>query len=299
MALLCVGSVALDNVTTPFGVTEDSLGGSAVYFSLAARFFTDVSVVGVIGEDFPAEHVAFLRDQGVDTGGIEAVEGKTFRWTGEYTGDMSSALTREVELGVFGEFAPTLPEAYREFPTLFLANSSPRTQLAVVEQMKAPRFVAADTMNLWIENERDALLELLKRIDCLFINDGEARMLEDDTNLIACGKAILRRGPSSVVIKKGEHGAILFTGDQVIPLPAFPTLEVKDPTGAGDSFAGGFMGYTASVGSESSGGVGRALAYGTVTASFTVGRFGVAGLTEIDRTHVDQRLDAYRKIFAV
>jgi len=293
VSLLCVGSVALDDVETPHGRVEGELGGSAVYFSLAARFFTDVHAVGVVGEDFPKRHIDFLAEQGVDVEGIERVEGETFRWSGSYVGDMGNATTKDVRLGVFGTFRPTLPERYRDLPYVFLANSSPHTQMAVVEQMRAPRFVAADTMNLWIENERDALVALLGRIDCLFINDSEARQLTGEDNLIVCARRIQEMGPGSVVVKKGEHGAMLLT-DKVIPLPAFPTEEVVDPTGAGDSFAGGFLGFTAQAG----GGIpaGRALAYATVVASFTVGRFGVRGLVERSVADVDSRCEAFRNL---
>jgi sugar/nucleoside kinase (ribokinase family) len=288
--------VALDDVETPHGRAENVLGGSAVYFSLAANFFTDVHVVGVVGPDFPGEHIAFLTAKGIDTRGIQTVPGKTFRWSGAYTGDMAQAETREVELGVFGDFRPELPEAYRSLPVVFLANASPHTQMAVIEQMDAPRFIAADTMNLWIETERGALEELIGRVDCLFINDGEARMLRGEENLIRCGQEIREMGPSRVVIKKGEHGAILMTGDGAVPLPAYPTASVVDPTGAGDSFAGGFMGATASEAPDESGRVGRALALGTVVASFTVGRFGVAGLDEIDRSRVEERYERFRQM---
>ncbi len=297
MSLLCVGSIALDDIETPFGKMDGVLGGSAVYFSLAARFFTDVRVAGIVGRDFPAKHLDGLAARGIDVSEVERSEGKTFRWSGEYLGDMSGATTRAVELGVFGEWKPKLTPRQRSASHVFLANSSPRTQAAALDQMESPVFTAADTMNLWIERDRAGLLELLSRVDCLFINDGEARMLASKSSLVSCGREIVGMGPSTVIIKKGEHGSIMFDGGRILPLPAFPAADVVDPTGAGDSFAGGFVGFASGAGRPSPESAARSLGYATVTASFTVSRFGTGGLDGLSRAEIDERYAAFRRMF--
>ena len=246
MPLLVVGSIALDSVETPSQRRDNVLGGSAVYFSYAASYFCGVRMVGVVGEDFPPEHTALLASRGIDTSGLHVVPGaKTFRWSGKYLPNMNDRETLEVHLNVFEHFDPVLPEAYRRCRYLFLANGSPGVQLKVLNQVVKPALVVADTMDLWIHTQRDELLALLKRLDGLVLNDSEARLLTDDENLVRAGRAVQRLGPKFVVIKKGEHGAMFFSDRQTFVLPAYPTPTVVDPTGAGDSFAGGMMGYLA------------------------------------------------------
>jgi len=289
MSLLVVGSLAFDSVETPYGKVENVLGGSAVFFSYAASFFTEVRVVGVVGKDFPDAFRDILRERPIDISGVKEVDGKTFRWSGAYEGDMNQAETRHVELNVLGEFEPEVPEQFADSDFVFLANASPSVQMRVLESVKFPKFAVADTMNYWIENDRDDLLELLKRVDGLVLNDGEARMLTGVANLIAAAKKISAMGPRYVIVKKGEHGSLLVSEHGVFVLPAYPLEEVKDPTGAGDSFAGGMMGYLASVGYVSQMELKRAIAYGTICASFDVEDFSLNRLRQIDREDIDQR----------
>ena len=295
MSLLVVGSTAFDTIETPHGDAADRLGGSSTYFSLAARLFTPVRLVSVVGQDFPAEHRALLGERGVDLAGLEQKPGKTFRWHGRYSADMNSRETLDVQLNTFGDFQPHVPADFRDSPFVFLANGAPATQASVVDQMEAPRFVVADTMDLWIENERDGLLALLRRIDGVIVNDGEVKQLTGKTNLIQAGRAALELGPKLVIVKKGEHGCFIFSSFFHYALPAYPTEHVVDPTGAGDSFAGGFMGYLANCNSISLPNMQRAVAYGTVTASLTVEGFGVDRLAEADRAAVDQRYEELRQ----
>ena len=289
MTLLVVGSTAFDTVETPFGVAKDCLGGSATYCALAARMFTKVRLVSVVGQDFPAEHRRLLREHGIDLAGLEQKPGKTFRWHGRYSADMNARTTIDVQLNTFGDFAPVVPAAFTDTPFVFLANGAPSTQLSVLQQMRAPTFVVADTMDLWIERERDALQELLRKVHGVILNDAEARQLTGESNLIRAGRRALELGPSLVIVKKGEHGCFLFSPWFHYALPAYPTERVVDPTGAGDSFAGGFMGYLASSDSVSLWNMKRAVAYGTVTASLTVEGFGVERLAAADRAAVDRR----------
>jgi len=279
MKVLVVGSVAFDDIESPSGTREGLLGGSASYFSLAASGFTPVDLVAPVGEDFPLDLVAPWKERGIDTAGLEVVPGgKTFRWSGRYRGEMNAAETIRTELNVLGTFRPKIPPALRTPDLLFLANTHPATQTSVLDQVKRPRFVLADTMNLWIETERDALLRLLKSVDGLLLNEEEARMLSGERNLIAAGKRILDLGPRAVVVKKGEHGSFLFSAYEFFALPAYPLVRVVDPTGAGDSFAGGLMGSLASGGAASLGALRRAMVHGTVSASFAVEAFGTEGI---------------------
>ncbi len=243
MSILVVGSIALDSVETPFGKADDVLGGSAVFFSAAASVFSGVQVVGVVGADYPMEKLAFLEGQGVDLGGVERAEGESFRWTGRYHYDLNSRDTVWTRLGVFADFEPRIPDDFRDAKIVFLGNIDPVLQLDVLDQVHAPELVACDTMNYWIDGSRDALLRLMERVDILMLNDSEARQLADEPNLLKAARWIQERGPSTVVVKKGEHGAILFAGAWMFFVPGYPLEEVFDPTGAGDAFAGGFLGY--------------------------------------------------------
>jgi len=292
MSILVIGSIALDSVETPFGKVEEALGGSAVYFSCAARHFTQVSLLGVVGEDFPEEHVAFLQERGVNTDLLQKVPGKTFRWSGAYEGAMNVAETRSVDLNVFGEFRPELPDGGGDHQILFLANGHPELQAYVARQATNIPLIVLDTMNHWIENERDALLDALGCVQGLILNDAEAISLAGTHNLIVAAERILEMGPRFVVIKKGEHGAILMQGDDLFLLPAYPTKDVKDPTGAGDSFAGGMFGFLAECNPEyvDFPAMRTAMVYGTVTASFTVEDFSLERLGAIRRDQITERL---------
>ncbi len=289
MAVLVVGSTAFDTVETPYGAREDCLGGSSTYFGLAAALFTEVRLVSVVGEDFPESSRKLLADRGMRLEGLEVQPGKTFRWSGKYSADMNSRETLDVQLNTFGDFRPVIPASFRETPYLFLANSSPVTQLSVLEQIQRPTFAVADTMDLWINTEREALDRLLSVIDGLIINDEEVKMLTGETNLIRAGRRIIELGPKLAIVKKGEHGAFLFSNHFQYALPAYPSDSVVDPTGAGDSFAGGFMGFLAECDSVSLWNMKRAVAYGTVTASLTVEGFGVDSLVEANREAVERR----------
>jgi sugar/nucleoside kinase (ribokinase family) len=289
MSLLVVGSTAFDTIETPHGNAVDCLGGSSTYFSLAARLFTKVRLVSVVGDDFPAQHRKLLEERGVDLAGVETKAGKTFRWHGRYASDMNSRQTLDVQLNTFGDFKPVVPAAYKDTPFVFLANGAPATQASVLDQMKAKHFCVADTMDLWIEHHREALLALLPRLDGLIVNDSEVKQLTGKSNLIQAGRAALAMGPKLVIVKKGEHGCFVFSHFFHYALPAYPTELVVDPTGAGDSFAGGFMGYLAHCDSISLWNMKRAVAYGTVTASITVEGFGVDRIARADREQVERR----------
>ncbi|MBL8748307.1 MAG: sugar kinase [Planctomycetes bacterium] len=289
MSLLVVGSTAFDTVETPHGTAKDCLGGSSTYFSLAARLFTKVRLVSVVGQDFPAQHRKLLEDRGVDLAGVETKPGKTFRWHGRYSADMNSRETLDVQLNTFGDFKPKVPPMFRNTPHVFLANGSPGTQRSVLDQMDDPRFCVADTMDLWIDREKAGLLELMRHIDGLIVNDSEVKMLTGRTNLIQAGRAALALGPKLVIVKKGEHGCFVFSEHFHHALPAYPTEDVVDPTGAGDSFAGGFMGFLSTCETITSANMKRAVAYGTVTASLTVEGFGVDRIAAADRPSVERR----------
>lgn len=295
MSVLVVGSIALDSLETPFGVREDVPGGSATFFSTAASFFTPVQLVGVVGEDFPEEHIRFLEERGVDLRGLTRAPGKTFRWKGRYGYDLNEAHTIDTQLNVFGDFRPELPRAFRKPDLLFLGNIHPDLQGMVLDQMEArPRLVAMDTMNFWISGTREALLRTLARVDMLFVNDSEARQLAGEHNVVKAARAILSMGPSRLVIKRGEYGALLFEGDQVFSAPAYPLEDVFDPTGAGDSFAGGFMGYIARRGDLSLGTLRQACVAGATIASFCVERFSLDRFRELTHEEIQQRLAQFK-----
>jgi len=297
MPLLVVGSVALDSVETPTERRDDVLGGSAVFFSYAASYFSKMRLVGVVGEDWPAQHTELLHKRGIDVSGLTVVKGgKTFRWRGKYQPNMNDRDTLEVHLNVFEKFDPVLPDAYRRCEYLFLANGSPKVQMKVLDQVPNARLCVADTMDLWINIQHDDLMKLLRRIDGLVLNDSEAKLLTDDENLVRAGHKVRAMGPKFVVIKKGEHGAMFFSEHETYVMPAYPTAEVVDPTGAGDSFAGGMMGYLAEKGRTDPKTLKEAMAYGVLTASFTVEDFSLDRLKKITRADVDQRLTEYRQM---
>ena len=297
MSILVVGSVGLDSVETPTGRVEDALGGSAIYFSTAASFFSDsIRMVAVVGDDFPQEHVAFLESRHIGIEGLERVEGgQTFRWGGRYTDDLNSASTLFTDLNVYGDFQPKLPESYRGTPYVFLANINPELQLNVLEQVNRPKLVVCDTMNLWIDISRAALMQTLGKVDILILNDAEARLLTGESNLISAAKKILTYGPSRVIVKKGEHGAISLTATTFFSAPAQPLESVCDPTGAGDSFAGGFLGYIASVGDTSEETIRQAIMYGTIVASFNVEDFSLNRQRILKRAEIDRRYQELRE----
>jgi sugar/nucleoside kinase (ribokinase family) len=299
MPLVVVGSVALDSIETPTDRRDDVLGGSAVHFSYAASYFTPVRLVGVVGDDWPAEHTRFLQQRNIDTSGLSVVAGgKTFRWRGKYHPNMNDRDTLEVHLNVFEAFDPLLSETYRRAKFLFLANGSPTLQLKVLDQVSGPTLAVADTMDLWIQTEHEELMRLLKRVDGLVLNDAEARLLTDDENLVRAGHCVRRMGPKFVVIKKGEHGAMFFSEHETYVLPAYPTERVVDPTGAGDSFAGGMMGYLAERDDYQPQTLKQAMAYGILTASFNVQDFGLSGMKQIERRDLDARLREYRQMLS-
>jgi sugar/nucleoside kinase (ribokinase family) len=287
--LVVVGSLALDDIEAPSGKVGGVLGGAASHFAVAASYFGPVSVVGVIGADFPREHLEFLKGKGVDTSGIEAKEGRSFRWGGRYSAALEKRDTLFTELGVFDGWQPELAAAHRGAPFVFLANIHPEIQLRTLEQVRAPRFTAMDTMNFWIDGTPAELRRTLARVNGLVINDEEARQLTGESNLVRAATAIHALGPKVVIVKRGEHGALLFDDAGIFSAPAFPLREVQDPTGAGDSFAGGFMGYLAGQDTLNVGHIKRAIAYGTVTASVTVEGFGVDALAACDRTKIERR----------
>jgi sugar/nucleoside kinase (ribokinase family) len=292
--------VALDSVETPTETRENVLGGSAAFFSYAASFFTTVRLAGVVGEDWPPEHTAMLRARGIDTEGLRVVPGgKTFRWRGRYMRNMNDRETLDLQLNVLGDFEPDLPESYRRRRFLFLANGSPVHQLKTLDQCTGAALVVADTMDHYIRTEPDGLRRLLKRIDGLVLNDSEAKLLTGDDNLVRAGKMIAAMGPRFIVIKKGEHGAMFFGPDETYVLPAYPTPEVVDPTGAGDSFAGGMMGYLAEQGRHDPKTLKLALAYGTLTASFTVEDFSLDRLRKIERKDLDHRMEEYKRMLSL
>lgn len=295
MSLLVVGTVAFDSIEAPTGTVENVLGGSATFFSVAASFFTRPRLVAVVGEDFPDEPRRLFAGRHIDTAGLVTERGgQTFRWKGRYHQDMNTRDTLEVHLNVLATFDPKLPAHFRDTTHVFLANSSPQVQAKVLDQIDRPQLVMADTMDLWISTERDALGALLRRLDGLLLNDSEAKMLADTDNLIRAGEAVRGMGPKFVLIKKGEHGATLFSEDGVFMLPGYPTADVIDPTGAGDSFAGGLLGYLESDHSPPPGRLRRAMAYGTVVASLTVEGFGLDRLLKTDRQEIEARVEQYR-----
>ncbi len=298
MTVLVVGSVALDSVETPFGKAEDVLGGSATFFSAAASLLTPVKVVGVVGSDYPLDKLQPLVERGVDLAGLEHAEGPSFRWRGRYRHDLNSAETLETHLGVFSRFSPKIPSQFRNAPFVFLGNIDPRLQLDVLNQVERPRLVACDTMNFWIQSRRPDILELLKHVDLVTLNDAEARQLTEEVNLTQAAKWIMACGPKHVIIKKGEHGALMFNAKSVFFAPAFPLESVFDPTGAGDSFAGGFIGYLARTGDLSETNMRRAVIYGSAMGSFAVEKFSTERLMTLTRAEVDARVRELKQLVA-
>jgi sugar/nucleoside kinase (ribokinase family) len=302
--VLVVGSVALDSVETPVGRKDNALGGAATYGSVAASLFAPVRLVGVVGADFPDEHLQFLKERNIDLAGLQIVEGgDTFRWKGDYNEDLNQAVTHETHLGVFEHFEPNLPAHYRDADYVFLANINPELQLKVLDQVRAPKLVLCDTMNLWINIAREQVLEVFGRVDIAVLNDGEAKMLTETENVIQAGRALKKLGPRHVIIKKGEHGAVMFSSDEngkeeLFAAPSFPLDEVVDPTGAGDSFAGSLIGYLAKSGDLSRENLRRAVVYGSVVASTTVQDFSLAALRELSPQAVEERYQTVRAMSA-
>ncbi|MDQ3082050.1 MAG: PfkB family carbohydrate kinase [Gemmatimonadota bacterium] len=290
MTVLVVGSVALDSVETPFGKADDVLGGSATFFSAAASLLTPVQLVGVVGTDYPMDQLEPLAERGVDLAGLEHADGPSFRWRGRYRHDLNSAETLETHLGVFSRFSPKIPEQFRNAPFVFLGNIDPRLQLDVLNQVERPKLVACDTMNFWIQSRRPDIIELLKHVDLVTLNDAEARQLTEEVNLTQAAKWIMNCGPRHVIIKKGEHGALMFNATSVFFAPAFPLESVFDPTGAGDSFAGGFIGYLARTGDLTDANMRRAVIYGSAMGSFAVEKFSTERLMTLTRAELDNRV---------
>ena len=294
--VLVVGSVAFDTVRTPFGSGDEVLGGSGTYFSMAASFFTKVRLVAAVGEDFEDANAAPLRERGVDLDGLARIPGRTFRWEGEYGYDLNTAKTLRTELGVFATFRPRLSDAQRESGFVFLANIDPEIQTEVLDQVKGPRFVACDTMNFWIERKPDALRRTLSRVDALLINDAEARQLAEEPNLVRAAAAIRRMGPSTVVVKRGEYGAVMFSEGSIFSVPAYPLESVLDPTGAGDSFAGGFMGHLARDGRLTTESFRQAVVLGSVMASLNVEDFSLRRLARTREEEIRARYRDFREL---
>jgi len=296
MSVLVVGSIALDTVKTPIAEKADLLGGSASYAAVSANFFSKVNLVGVVGEDFPKKHVDYFASRNIDLAGLQTVPGKTFRWSGEYHWDLNTRDTRSVELNVFEHFTPTLATGYASSPCVLLANIAPGLQHHVLDQMEKPRFVIADTMDLWINIAKPELLSLLKRVDMIILNDGEARQLTGLTSLIKAGRAIQAMGPKYVAVKKGEHGCLLFAKEGFFSCAAYPLEDINDPTGAGDTFAGGLAGYLASgdhwtISFEN---LRRAVVYGSVLASFNVEAFSLERMRTLTRREIDDRYQMFK-----
>jgi len=296
MSVLVVGSTALDSIQTPFGKIKEGLGGSATHFSISAGFFTKVKLVAVVGDDFPEEHVAFLRSRDVDLRGLSRAEGATFRWSGVYGDDMNEAKTLKTELNVFQDFQPDLPRDYRKAKFVFLANIDPDLQRSVVDQIEDPYLIALDTMNYWIDSKLKSLKRTLAKVDILFINESEAYQLAKEKNLLRAARALIALGPSIVVIKRGAYGAILFWGDAIFWAPALPLETVRDPTGAGDTFAGGFMGYLSRRKVLTDGRLRRAVLYGSIMASFCVEDFSLNRMRQVTPADIEERYERLRNM---
>ena len=295
--VLIVGSMALDSVKTPTGEVKDALGGAADSSGVAASFFSPVQLVGVVGGDFPPEHLEFLKSRGIDLAGVQTVAGgKTFRWAGYYDFDLNIAHTLDTQLNVFADFQPALPESYKKAKYVFLANIDPELQLQVLTQVENPTLTVCDTMNFWIEGKRDALIEVLKRVDIAFMNDAEARQLTGQLSVIKAARALQALGPKTVIIKKGEHGALLFSGDSHFAAPSYPLEDISDPTGAGDSFAGGFIGYVASREDTSVATLKKAVVYGSVMASYNVEDFSLNRLRTLTQEDIAARYRVFQEI---
>ena len=296
MSLLVVGTVALDSVKTPFGNVDNALGGSATYFSTSASYFTDVRLVAVIGEDFPKEHISFLKSRNVDTRGLEVQKGETFRWKGEYGYDLNEARTLATHLNVLATFKPTIAEDFRTSDVVFLANIDPDIQLDVLRQVRRPKLVACDTMNYWISSKLDALKRTLREVDLLTINEAEIRQLAGESSLVKSAKAVQAMGPKTVVVKQGSYGAIMFNGHSVFSAPAYPLESVFDPTGAGDTFAGGFIGYLANTMNFSEGSLRQAVIFGSVMASLNVESFSLDRLRSLDYKEIEERYREFKRL---
>jgi len=293
MSILVVGTVAFDSIETPFGSAERVLGGSASYFAVAASFFSPVKIVGIIGQDFPQEYLTIFSGRGVDLEGLRREKGETFHWRGRYHEDLNVRDTVELHLNVLSGFVPHLPESYRDAEYVFLGNIDPDMQMEVLRQLRRMRLVACDTMDHWILNSGVALRKVLRKIETLVINDSEARLLSGEHNIVRAARAILKMGPKVVLIKRGEYGVLQFSDSSIFGTPAYPLEEVFDPTGAGDSFAGGFMGYLARSGDHSERGLRRSIVYGSVVASFTVEDFGLKRLTRLSLGEVEERYQRF------
>ena len=289
MSILVVGTVAFDSIETPRGFAERVLGGSASYFAVAASFFSPVKIVGVVGEDFPEDYLEIFSQRGVDLQGLKRAPGETFHWRGRYHEDLNVRDTVELRLNVLTGFSPTLPESYRDAEYVFLGNIDPGMQIEVLSQLRRMRLVACDTMDHWIQGSGEALRKLLRRIEMLIINDSEARLLSGEHNIVRAARSILKMGPKVVLIKRGEYGVLQFSDSSIFSTPAYPLEEVFDPTGAGDSFAGGFLGHLARSGDHGQGGLRRAIVYGSVVASFTVEDFGLQRLTRLSVEEIEER----------
>jgi sugar/nucleoside kinase (ribokinase family) len=296
MSILVVGSVALDSVETPFGVRERVLGGSATYFATSASFFTDVNLVAVVGEDFPEEHSQFLSSRNIDLTGLSRVPGKTFHWKGCYGYDLNEAQTLETHLNVFESFRPVIPESYADAEYLILANIDPELQLEVLNQVKNPKVIACDTMNFWISSKPEALKKVISRVDFFIINEAEARQLSGESNLVRAAKSIQGMGVKNLIIKRGEYGVLMFNGHSVFAAPAYPLEEVFDPTGAGDTFAGGFMGYLANTGNLTEEGVRQGVVVGSVMASFNVEAFSLDRLRTLSYQEIETRYRSFKQM---
>ncbi|MBI5884989.1 MAG: sugar kinase [Deltaproteobacteria bacterium] len=296
MGILVVGSVAFDSVQTPFGRADEALGGSATYFSTSASYFTDVRLVAVVGEDFPDGHIANLKGRGIDVEGLKKAPGKTFRWKGRYDYDLNQAHTLETHLNVFSSFDPHLPEAYKDTAFVFLANIDPELQLKVLDQVRKPKFVACDTMNFWIEGKPDVLRRLFKRVDLLVINEGEARQFADEPSLVKAARKIQKDGPKTLIIKRGEYGAVMFNGTSFFSAPAYPLEEIFDPTGAGDTFAGGVMGYLSNTGDTTEENIRKAIIFGSVMASFNVEAFSLERLNTLTLEEIRSRYSEFKRL---
>jgi sugar/nucleoside kinase (ribokinase family) len=296
MSILVVGSVALDSIKTPFGQVDKALGGAATYFSLSAHFFAPVNLVGVIGQDFPQNYIELLKQDNINIEGLTQEKGKSFYYKGEYNYDLNQRTTIDTQLNVFEHFSPQLPETYSKSRYVFLANIDPNLQLKVLQQVESPQLIACDTMNYWIENEFPALEELLKKVDILVINDFETRELAKEYNLIKAARKILNMGPDCLIVKRGEYGALMCSKEGFFWAPAFPLEDVQDPTGAGDSFAGGFMGYIAKCQDSDHVSLQRAVIFGSVLASYSVEDFSVNRLTEISQDDIIKRFHDFKKL---
>ena len=295
MSVLVVGSVALDTIITPFGKAERVLGGSASYFSVSASNFTNVNFVGAIGEDFPDKYIKMFKKRGIDLEGLQKCPGKTFFWKGEYSWDFADPRTYATELNVFADFEPSIPQSYRNSKYVFLANIDPQLQLNVLKQVKKPKLVACDTMNYWIESKPKHLNNLLKHVDVFLLNSSEARQIPNKTNIISAGKALIKKGPKIVIIKKGENGVLLFSENSIFTAPAYLLESVVDPTGAGDTFAGGFMGYLAACQKTTQSALRKAVVYASVMATFTVEDFSLRRLQKVNKVQIAKRLKQFKE----